>query len=68
MFRIRKCDKGFIVEVQKTKWYGKKYWTHFISVAGLPHLPFYFSTYGGAMSEMLKDIKWQTIVNNSIGK
>lgn len=66
MFRIKKHEKGFIVEIQKTKWYGKKYWTHFISVAGLPHLPFYFSTYDGAMSEMLKDIKWQTIVNNRL--
>ena len=64
MFRIKKYDKGFVVEVQKSKWYGKKYWTHFISIAGLANLPFYFSTYDGAMSETLKDIKWQTIINS----
>jgi len=63
-FRIKKYDEGFVVEVQKKTWYGKTYWTHFISVAGIASKPWYHSTYNDAESNLIKTIKWDTIWNS----
>jgi len=65
-FRIVKTKKGYRVDIQKTKWglFGlKKYWTHFISYAGLADHPFYYSTFEMAISEMLKEIRWEVLAN-----
>jgi len=62
--RIIKCQKGFLVQIEKSKWslFGiKKYWTHFISYSGLSEEPFYFSTFENAMNEMLKEIRWEVL-------
>ena len=67
-FRIVKTKKGYRVDIQKTKWtlFGlKKYWTHFISYSGLSEHPFYYSTFETAMSEMLKEIRWEVLANFS---
>ena len=63
-YRIKKHEKGFVVEVQKTKWYGRKYWTHFISVAGINSEPWFHSSYEYAEMNLLNKIKWQTIENS----
>ncbi|NRA52151.1 MAG: hypothetical protein HRU12_23730 [Phaeodactylibacter sp.] len=63
-FRIAKYDRGFVVEVQKRTWYGRKYWTHFVSVAGIESRPWFFSSYDLAMTGLLDEIKLQTIRNS----
>lgn len=67
MFRIKKYPRGFVAEIQKRKWYGKKYWTHFISVAGIPSEPWYFSSYEFALDEMLYKIR-QHVINYNENK
>lgn len=61
MFRLKKYERGWVAEIQKRKWYGKTYWTHFVSVAGIPDEPWYFSTYEIALSELLNEVKYNTI-------
>lgn len=61
MYRIKEYDKGFVVEIQKHKWYGKKYWVHFISVSGISSEPWYFSTYDYALDNLLTEIKWNLL-------
>ncbi|MCE5332699.1 MAG: hypothetical protein LLF95_11255 [Bacteroidales bacterium] len=61
MFRIKSYPNGFVVEIQKTKWYGKKYWTHAISVAGMPHRPWYFSSFSYALENLLHTIELEVI-------
>lgn len=63
-YRIKKYEKGFVVEVQKTNWYGRKYWTHFISVAGIRSEPWFHSSYEYAEMNLLNKIKCQTIRNS----
>ena len=63
-FRIKKYDKGFVVEVQMRKWYGKKYWTHFISTAGMSSEPWCPPTYELARQSLIQEIKWQTDWNS----
>lgn len=63
-YRIRECKKGFVVEVQKTTWYGRKFWTHFISVSGICLEPWFHSSYEYAEINLLNIIKWQTIKNS----
>lgn len=53
-FRIRKYPKGYVSEVQKRTWYGRKHWTHFVSVSGMPDKPWYHADYDCAWSS-LKD-------------
>ena len=49
--RVKKYPKGWVVETQKSKWYGKKYWMHIISTAGVESLPWHFSSKEFAISE-----------------
>lgn len=63
-FRIKKFDEGFMVQVLKCKWFGRDYYTHYISYTGLPKEPYYFSSYDKAEEELLLDIKWKTIQNS----
>ena len=64
-YRIEKYEKGFVVEIQKRKWYGKIYWTHFISVSGIASEPWFHSSYKFAEINLLKEVKWQTIGNSN---
>lgn len=66
-FRIKKYDKGYVVEVKKYScflFYKKVYWTHFISVAGIESLPWYHSEYKYAEMNLLSKIKTTTIINS----
>jgi hypothetical protein len=49
--------------VQKTKWYGKKYWLHFVSVAGIQSEPWYFRTFDFALSGLMDEVKYQALRN-----
>lgn len=62
--RIKEYEQGFLVEIQKTKWYGKKYWTFYSHYFGDKDSPFYYSTYEQALEFTLKEIKWK-ITDNS---
>jgi hypothetical protein len=62
--RIVNTKKGFRVEILKSKWtlFGiKKYWTHFISYAGIPEKPFHYPSFDMAMEDLLKEIRWELI-------
>lgn len=59
--RIHEYDKGFVVEIQKKTWYGRKYWTHLISVFGIESDPWYFSSYDFAIQEAVKYFRWDLI-------
>lgn len=61
--RIRKYPKGWVVEKQCRKWYGKTYWTHFTSVAGIESMPWYYSSKENAERDTLDIIKWQLRTN-----
>jgi len=63
-FRIRKYPKGWIVEVQKTKWYGKKYWTHWISVAGIVDEPWYHGSFNLALDSFIFKMQREIIINS----
>jgi len=63
-FRIKEYLKGLVVEIQKTTWYGKKYWTHFISVAGIESMPWYHGSYEFAMTSLLSEIRVETNRNS----
>lgn len=63
MFRIKKYPKGFVVEIEKRKWWGKKYWTHFISVAGINIMPWYYKTFDAAIQGLQDEVKYQAYRN-----
>jgi hypothetical protein len=56
--RMHKYPKGWVVEIQKTTWYGRRYWTHLVSVAGIESEPWYFSSYDFALTEATKYFRW----------
>lgn len=66
MFRIVKYEKGYVVEIRKRKWWGKSYWTYFISVFGIENQPWFHSSYDFAMMSLIDKIKWDTISNDTI--
>lgn len=62
--RIREHSKGWVVEIEKSKWtiFGiKKYWVHFISYSGLSEQPFYYSTFDSCLEDLLREIKYELI-------
>ena len=63
-YRIKEYQRGFVVEVQKTTWFGIKYWTHFICVSGISTKPWFHSSYEYAEMNLLNKIKWDTISNS----
>lgn len=63
IFRIKKYNKGYVVEIQKKKWFGKKYWTHFISVSGIKSEPWYYSSFDFALIGLQDEVKFQALRN-----
>jgi len=63
-YRIKKYDRGYVVENQKRRWWGKRYWTHYIYSFCLPEVPWYHSSSGFAMLNLLAKIKYKTIENS----
>jgi len=61
-FRIKKYDKGFVVEVQKAGWF-RMHWDSFINWSGSDD-PFHFNKYEGAEGALLNEVKWKTIQNS----
>lgn len=55
---------GFVVEVKKQKWYGKEYWTHFISVAGIESKPWYYNNYKNAQDGLIFKVTCDTVKNS----
>lgn len=57
--RIEKYPKGFVVEIQKRDWFGRKYWTHLISADGLESTPWHYDSFDRALTDAtgyLKDL------------
>ncbi len=63
-FRIKKYERGFVVEVEKRGFYGRRYWTHFISVSGISTEPWFHSSYEYAETNLLDEIRCQTVINS----
>ena len=64
-FRIKEHKKGFVVEILKTKWYNKKYWTHYIDrLIALKSVPLFFPSYKIAEQYLLDKIKLKTKENS----
>lgn len=69
-FRILKKTKGYIVEVQVSKWtlFGiKKVWKPFILTSGLD-IPWHHSSYDFAMKNLLDEIELSTIKNGGFNQ
>lgn len=56
--RVKKYPGGYVVEMQHRNWYGRKYWKHIVSVAGMQNEPWYYRDYESAVSEAVKYFKW----------
>ncbi len=61
LFRIEKYPKGWVVEIKKKKWYGKEYWVHYVSVAGIDTQPWYHSSFEFALQSLLEKVKLDVI-------
>lgn len=61
--RVKRYPKGWAVEIQKTKWYGKKYWVHIISVSGITDEPWYYQSMEMAIEQAAKYLKWDLIIS-----
>ena len=62
--RIKMFPVGYIVQIQKRKWYGRKYWTHISAISGMDTEPWFYSSFDIALSETIKYFKWD-ILNES---
>ncbi len=60
-FRIKEYPKGFVVEIQKKTWYGKRYWTHFIFDPDVLYGPWYHESHEAAMDSLLNRVRWDTV-------
>lgn len=56
--RVEKYTKGYVVEIQKSTWYGKKYWVHIESVSGIESEPWYYQSFDIAVEEAAKHFNW----------
>lgn len=56
--RVKKYPKGWVVEAQHKTWYGKRYWKHIISVAGINEEPWYYKTMDDAVNEAKLKFGW----------
>lgn len=65
-FRIKQYKQGWVVEIQKRRWYGKKYWSVYIKVSGSKTVPWFFSNEKYAMRQLLDVIRRQTLRNSGI--
>lgn len=55
--RIKQYQKGYAVEVKQKRLFGYR-WVNIVSYNGSDE-PFYYSTYQGALDNLLKMIKWE---------
>lgn len=65
-FRIRRVNKGWIVEYKVVKWLFFTGWRHFVSVSGEEGVPWNHSNFDYAMMNLLNEVKWNTILNSNV--
>lgn len=41
--RVRKLNKGYVVECKHRTWFGITYWKHIVGVSGLEHLAWQYT-------------------------
>lgn len=63
--RVKKHPKGYVVEIEKRKWYGKKYWIHLEATSGIEKQLCYYSTFDIAVSETANRFRWDLIDESS---
>jgi len=63
-FRIKKYDKGYVVQIQK-RFLFFKYWTHFIPVAGMENKAWFHCSYYFAEMGLIYEIR-KNLSNNRI--
>jgi hypothetical protein len=64
MYRIKNYERGYVVEVQKTRFLFFKYWTHLIHSSGLPECPWHFHSFEAAKNDLIEYILKQTELNS----
>lgn len=62
--RIQKYPQGYAVEIEKKKWWGKKYWIHIEAYNGLPDESLYFSSFGSALNSAVIHFKKDLIAGS----
>jgi len=62
--RIRQCPEGYIVEIEKRTWYGRKYWTHIESVSGMSSVPWYYQSFDAAVYQTENHFRWDLLLNS----
>lgn len=61
--RVKQYPQGWVVEIQKSKWYGKKYWIHIISVSGIEKESWYYHSMEMAIEQAAKYLKWDLTIS-----
>jgi len=59
--RIKKLSTGYIVQIQKRRWYGTKYWTHIEATTGMDSVPWIYSSFEIALDEVKKHFGWDIL-------
>lgn len=63
--RIQQYGDVYVSEIQRRKWYGKLYWTHFITVSGIDSMPWFFTTYEAALESTMTQIRRQIAIETN---
>lgn len=63
IFRIKKHPQGWVVEIEKRTWYGRRYWTHFVSASGIDDKPWYYTTFDYALTGLQHEVEYQALRN-----
>lgn len=63
--RVKKYVKGFAVEIQKSTWYGRKYWVHIESVSGIESEPWYYKSDRSAIENTTMHFKLELMNERS---
>lgn len=63
-FRVSFNEKGYYVEIQKTTWYGRKYWAPCIMYNGTQNDIMYYLYFKDAIKQATKYFKWDLISNS----
>lgn len=61
--RIKQYPKGWAIEIQKTKWYGRRFWIHLISVSGMDEVPWYYDTKEIAIEQAKQYLGWDLLMS-----
>ena len=61
-YRIKKYTQGFVIEVMRSNWYGKKYWVSYVTCGW--GYPFFYTSYDEAEESLVNYIKHILAINS----